>query len=201
MEAGRSSITIGPKSGVRDIDFDKSSQIEMDSLENCQPEMTARDVIDLVQLFERNQIEVIIDGGWAVDALLGEQTRPHEDLDIAMPHQYVPLARILLEVLGYRELPRTDTQDCNFVLGDVQGHLIDFHTYTFDEQGNLVFGLPYPPASLNGLGWIDGYPVKCITPEWLVKFHTGYQLDENDYRDIRALCQRYRIEVPVEYKK
>src|SRR4030065_1370373 len=116
MEAGRSSITIGPKSGVRDIDFDKSSQIEMDSLENCQPEMTARDVIDLVQLFERNQIEVIIDGGWAVDALLGEQTRPHEDLDIALPHLYVPLARSLMEAKGFKDEPRSDTRECNFVL-------------------------------------------------------------------------------------
>ncbi|OGO26339.1 MAG: tRNA nucleotidyltransferase [Chloroflexi bacterium RBG_16_54_11] len=163
--------------------------------------MTAGDVLEVVLLFEQNHIQVIIDGGWGVDALLGEQTRLHSDLDIAMPHKFVPLARELLEARGYTDVPRPDTRDCNFVLGDKLGHLVDFHTYTFDEQGNLMFGLPYPLDSLNGSGTIDGHLVRCITPEWLVKFHTGYQLDENDYRDIRALCQRYRIEVPVEYKK
>lgn len=35
----------------------------------------------------------------------------------------------------------------------------------------------------------------------MVKFHTGYELDENDYRDVRALCQRFGIEMPSEYGK
>ena len=66
-------------------------------MENQRSEMTAEDLLELLIMFEQNQVEIIIDGGWAVDALLGEQTRPHEDLDIAMPHKYVPLARSLLE--------------------------------------------------------------------------------------------------------
>jgi lincosamide nucleotidyltransferase A/C/D/E len=163
------------------------------------PKMTAESVLELVRLFENNCIEVIVDGGWAVDALLGKQTRPHEDLDIAMPHQYVPLARALLEARGYTDVPRTDTRDCNFVLGDDQGHLVDFHSYTYDEQGMLIFGVPYPPDSLTGRGSILGYPVRCITPEWLVKFHIGYTFDENDVRDVNALCQHFGIEMPQEY--
>ena len=162
-------------------------------------DMRAEDVLDLVTLFEQNQIEVILDGGWGVDAQLGEQTRPHEDLDIAMPHRYVPLARALLEARGYTDVQRTDTRDCNFVLGDKFGHLIDFHTYTFDELGGLVFGLPYPPDSLTGSGSVLGHPVRCITPVWLIKFHTGYPFDENDYRDVSALCRRYHLDLPAEY--
>jgi lincosamide nucleotidyltransferase A/C/D/E len=168
-------------------------------MENQKPEMTAGDLLELLQLFEQNQIELIIDGGWAVDALLGKQTRPHEDLDVAMPHRFVPLARALLEAMGYTDVPRTDTRDCNFVLGDERGHMVDFHTYTFDEQGKLVFGLPYPPDSLTGHGSILGHPVRCISPEWLIKFHTGYAFDEIDYRDVKALCQRFHLEMPVEY--
>jgi lincosamide nucleotidyltransferase A/C/D/E len=171
----------------------------MNPSQDMKYEMTAEDLLDLVMLFERNQIEVFLDGGWGVDALLGEQTRPHEDMDIAMPHQYVPLARALLEARGYTDVLRTDTQDCNFVLGDDQGHLVDFHTYSFDEQGNLVFGLPYPPDSLTGVGSVLGHPVRCITPQWLVKFHTGYAFDENDYRDVKALCQRFHMDLPAEY--
>jgi lincosamide nucleotidyltransferase A/C/D/E len=56
------------------------------------PEMTLHDVIEIVQLFvgvaspfeNRHQIEFYVDGGWGVDALLGKQTRPHADLDIAI---------------------------------------------------------------------------------------------------------------------
>lgn len=163
--------------------------------------MTAADVLEVINLFERHHIEVIVDGGWSVDALLGVQTRLHDDLDIAMPHRYVPLARQLLEGKGYRDEPRPDTRDCNFVLGDEHGHLVDFHSYTFDEAGNLVFGVPYPPDSLTGTGWIAGRPVRCITPVWLVKFHTGYEFDQRDYHDVNLLCQRFSIAMPEEYQK
>lgn len=163
------------------------------------PEMRAEDVIEFVQLLEQNHIEVIIDGGWGVDALLGEQTRRHGDLDIAVQHKDAAKIRALLEARGYRDVPRDDTRDCNFVLGDEQGRLVDFHTFTFDAEGNLVFGVEYPFDSLDGTGSILGYPVKCISPEWMVKFHTGYPLDENDYQDVKALCQRFGLEIPPEY--
>jgi lincosamide nucleotidyltransferase A/C/D/E len=73
------------------------------------------------------------------------------------------------------------------------------HTYTYDDQGNLLYGLPYPRDSLDGQGTLLGYPVRCITPEWLVKFHTGYPLDENDEHDVRLLCQRFAIQLAGEY--
>ncbi len=164
------------------------------------PEMTAEDVIDIVRLLSRNHIDVYIDGGWGVDALLGEQTRIHSDLDIAIEHKNVAHIRALLEARGFKDVPRDDTRDCNFVLGDDQGRQIDIHSYTFDSAGNHVYGVEYPSDSLNGSGLVNGYPVKCISPEWMVKFHTGYQLDENDYHDVKALCQRFGIEIPSEYE-
>ena len=163
------------------------------------PEMTARDVIAIAELFHQNHIELHIDGGWAVDALLGKQTRRHSDLDVAVQHTDVPQIRALLEARGYRDVPRDDTWECNFVLGDEHGHQIDIHSYTFDAEGNLVYGVRYPFDSLTGTGSISGHRVQCISPEWLVKFHTGYQLDENDYHDVRALCERFGIEMPSEY--
>jgi lincosamide nucleotidyltransferase A/C/D/E len=165
------------------------------------PDMTANDVIEIVQLLNQNQIEVTIDGGWGVDALLGEQTRAHSDLDIAIPHKDAEKIRALLEARGYREVPRNDTWACNFVLGDDQGRLIDIHTYTFDAEGHNIFGVAYPHDSLNGMGSVNGFPVQCITPEWMVRFHSGYPLDENDYHDVKALCQRFGIPMPLEYKE
>lgn len=161
--------------------------------------MTAEDVVELLRLFKQNGIEVYVDGGWGVDALLAEQTRPHRDLDIALPHKYVPRLRQLLEARGYREVPRDDSWECNFVLGDDSGHEVDIHSYTFDADGRNVFGVPYVPEHLTGTGSIGGYPVRCIPPEWMVRFHTGYELDEDDYRDVKALCERFGIALPAEY--
>jgi lincosamide nucleotidyltransferase A/C/D/E len=168
---------------------------------NDSPEMTAADVQAFVQLLDQHAIEVCIDGGWGVDALLGRQTRAHSDLDIAIQHKHVPQVRLLLEARGYQDVPRDDTRECNFVMGDDQGHFIDFHTYTFDADGNLTFGLAYPLDSLHGTGSIRGVPVTCITPEWMVKFHSGYKLDEDDYRDVKALCDHFGIPLPAEYNR
>ncbi len=163
-------------------------------------EMTAQDVVEIVRLFEQNHIDFCIDGGWGVDALLGEQTRTHADLDIAVPHKDVPEIRAVLEANGYRDKPRDDTRDCNFVLGDDSGHLIDVHSYTFDSAGKLIFGVAYPIDSLAGHGFIAGHQVKCITAEWMVKFHSGYALDRNDYLDVKALCQRFGFKLPAEFE-
>jgi lincosamide nucleotidyltransferase A/C/D/E len=164
-------------------------------------EMSGDSVVQLMQLFDHNSIDVVVDGGWGVDALLGEQTRSHADLDIALQHKDVPKLRALLEAQGYKDVPRDDTRDCNFVMGDDRGHEVDVHSYTFDAHGNLVFGVEYPFDSLTGTGSIQGYPVKCISPEWMVKFHSGYELDENDYRDVSALCERFGIALPTELRK
>ncbi len=107
----------------------------------------------------------------------------------------------LLEARGFHDVPRDDTWECNFVLGDAQGRLLDVHSCTFDAAGNHIFGVPYPYASLQGHGAINGFPVQCITPEWLVAFHTGYPVDANDYHDVSRLCQRFGIAMPEIYAR
>src|SRR5438874_11608532 len=95
-------------------------------------EMSGDAVIELMQLFDHNSIEVVVDGGCGVDALLGEQTRSHADLDIALQHKDVPRLRALHEARGYKYVPRDDTRDCNFVMVDDKGHDVDVHSYTLD---------------------------------------------------------------------
>jgi predicted cupin superfamily sugar epimerase len=107
----------------------------------------------------------------------------------------------LLEARGYKDMPMNDTWECNFVMGDDLGHLIDIHTYTFDAQGRNVYGLAYPLESLTGTGQVLGKPVNCISAEWMVKFHSGYPLDEGDYHDVKALCLRFNIPLPAEYDR
>lgn len=163
-------------------------------------QMSADDVVELVKLFEENGIGVHVDGGWGVDALLGEQTRTHGDLDIAIEHLHVPKLRELLAERGYEDVPRDDTRDCNFVLGDQYGHEVDVHSYTFDEDKKIIYGVEYPYESLTGTGEISGYTVKCISPEWMVRFHTGYELDDDDYHDVRALCDKFNLAIPDDYR-
>jgi len=114
------------------------------------PEMTTEDVIEIMKLLGQNDIDVIIDGGWGVDALLRKQTRTHQDLDVAVMYKDLPKIRVSMHARGYQEIPRDDSWECNFVLGDDQGHLFDLHSCTFDETGNNIFGVKYPYGFIEG---------------------------------------------------
>jgi len=165
------------------------------------PELTAEGAVELLNLFERNHIEVTVDGGWGVDALVGRQTRSHADLDIVVRYQDVGRLRLVLEQNGFRDVPRPDTREVNFVMGDKHGRQVDIHTYTLDRRHHPEQGLDYPLDSLNGRGSILGHAVKCIDAENMVRFHSGYELDENDYHDVKVLCKKFGITMPEEYNR
>jgi lincosamide nucleotidyltransferase A/C/D/E len=164
-------------------------------------EMTADYALELYKQFEALGCPVWLDGGWAVDALLGVQTRPHTDLDIALEDRFTAMLRGHLMSNGYKDVERDDTTKWNFVLGDGSGHEVDFHTFVLDASGNVVEGAKYPRGSLSGVGRINGVEVRTIEPGQLVKFHSGYDLKEKDYRDVRALCEKFGIELPAEYNR
>ena len=63
--------------------------------------MRAEDVIGICRLLEADGIQVWLTGGWGIDALLREQTRPHKDLDVIMLVDDVVRMR---ELLGSRRL-------------------------------------------------------------------------------------------------
>lgn len=107
--------------------------------------MKSETVIELLKLFAENDIDTVVDGGWGVDALLGEQTRPHEDLDIAIPHKSVPKLRKLLTDRGYKDIPRDDTRDCNFVLGDEFGNFVDVHSLLLTKMAIISLELNICP--------------------------------------------------------
>jgi lincosamide nucleotidyltransferase A/C/D/E len=166
--------------------------------------MTAADVIDLYAQLADLGIQIWIGGGWGVDALLGEQTRPHGDLDIIIQQKDVPGLRELLELQGYRDVERDDTSPWNFVLGDDDGREVDVHVIVFDTEGNGLYGrvekgVMFPAASLSGSGAIDGHAVRCNSAEYQVKFHTGYEPHDRDFEDVAALCERFGIDYPDEY--
>ena len=164
-------------------------------------EMTVDDVLAFLDLMDENGIDIVVDGGWGVDALLGWQSRTHRDLDIGVQHRHVPRLRQVLEDRGYSDVPREDTHTYNFVLGDSKGHLIDIHSYEFDDEGNLLVGIAYPVDSLTGTGTINGRLVRCITPARMVEFHAVYEGDEDDYQDVLALCTKFELPLPDYYAR
>ena len=168
------------------------------------PQMTAEDVLEFLDLMSALGIHVWLDGGWAVDACLGHPTRRHSDLDLVIEDSHLKAAVASLAARGYKAAPRTDTRPWNFALGDDSGHEIDFHVVVLDASGLGIYGPPengesYPAESLGGIGTIGGRSVACITPEWLVKFHTGYPLDAIDWADVSALCEKFGLSIPADY--
>ena len=178
----------------------------LQKIEKLETKMTASDVINLYVDLDDIGIEIWIDGGWGVDALLGEETRIHEDVDIVIQKKDLLKLRKILKEQGYKDIKQDDTSSWNFVLGDDRGHKVDVHVIVFNVEKNGMYGplekgTMYPAASLIGKGIINGHTVKCISPEYMVKFHTGYKPRDNDFRDVLALCERFNIDSPREYVK
>lgn len=95
--------------------------------------MTVDNVHWFLDLFDELEITVWIDGGWGVDALLGECTRTHEDLDIIIPEaDSAKLTEVLFE-RGFRDVHTDDRTDRNFVMGHTSRGLIDFHVIERDD--------------------------------------------------------------------
>ena len=168
--------------------------------------MTAADVLAFLDQMDGLGIRIWLDGGWAVDACLGRQTRRHGDLDIVIEERHLARAVGALEEDGFGPVPRDDTGPWNFVLGDAEGHEIDFHVIVLDDAGRGRYGPPelgdfaYEAEALTYLGEIDGRTVACMPPEWLVRWHTGYELDADDIADVMALCAQFGIPLPAEYR-
>src|SRR5882724_4281214 len=168
--------------------------------------MTSEEVVDLYTNLENLGIQIWVDGGWGVDALLEKQTRPHKDLDIAIQRKDIAKFKQFLEAQGYKDIKLQDARPHNFVMGDDQSHEIDVHVIIIDDKGNGIYGPiangeQYPAPSLRGTGMIGGKTVRCISPEWMVKFHSGYQLTEKDFQDVSALCEKFIIDLPEEYAR
>lgn len=165
--------------------------------------MTLPDVLAFLDLTDELGIVAWLNGGWGVDALLGEQTRRHEDLDLFLRAHDAPLLVQHLVLRGFAPVPRDDTTPWNFVYGDAHGREVDFHLFERDPDGSVRYGTGevFPAEVLDGYGTIGGRAVRCIAAAWEVRWHTGYPVDEDDWHDVRLLCARFDLPVPSEYER
>ncbi len=167
--------------------------------------MSAEDAVDHIACLEGIGIDVWLDGGWGVDAALGAQTRPHDDLDLIVELRAVGPLRTALEGRGYtvaRGEPPT-----SFEMTDREGRQVDVHPVAFGESGDGVYRLEdgedwvYPAAGFEGTGSILGRRVRCLTPEVQLLCHSGYEPHRTSFDDVHALCERFGLPVPDEYRR
>ena len=176
----------------------------------------SEDVISIYALLSSKGIPLWLTGGWGIDALLGEQTRPHHDLDVFILLEHVRRLRALLADQGY-SLKQIWEENCwvmdshdhqiatAFVLWDSQGREFDAHALQLDDQGNgfpawdVPEGFFFTRQDLAGEGTIDGFTVQCITPESQIVCHTGYELPEKHLLDMKLLSDKFGLALPEDF--
>lgn len=170
--------------------------------------VSAEEAVAIYQQLTASGFQVWVTGGWGIDALLGEQTRTHKDLDLIVLLDDLLRLRQLLEGEGYglkmlweENLRAVDAHgvemDTAFVLRDGQGRELDLHALRLDAQRNGIpawqadEGFSFTVQDLAGMGVIGGAPVRCLTPEMQVTCHTGYALPEYQRADLERLRAKF----------
>jgi len=122
--------------------------------------------------------------GWRLGrrALLGRQTRPHQDLDLVIARDDLAAAQQTLAPAGSAHDPTAvPGLPSRLVLVDGDGRQVDLHPVIFDRHGSGWQDLgadargAYPAEELTATGVIAGRTVRCKTPALEVRHRLGYR--------------------------
>ena len=167
--------------------------------------MEPEELLRVLELLDGESIEVWIDGGWGVDALLERQTREHDDLDLVSHLGDSDRAIEVLEAAGYELVEGQPPR--SFVLVDHEGRQVDVHPVVMDRsRGGGVYQMDdgrewvYPEEGFSGRGKVAGQEVKCLSAVTQVLVHDGYELTAKDYRELFLLHDRFDVEIPERYR-
>jgi lincosamide nucleotidyltransferase A/C/D/E len=149
------------------------------------------EVTDLLAACSRRGIRVWVAGGWAVDAVVGHQTRPHDDLDLAVDAAQLGEIFALLGDHGFSVT--VDQLPSRAELTAGSGSRVDLHPVQFAADGSGVqAGLAESScfryaADAFSQGVIAGHPVPCLSVRQQLQFREGYELREVDHHDLELL--------------
>ncbi|MFG3091799.1 nucleotidyltransferase domain-containing protein [Streptomyces antibioticus] len=159
--------------------------------------MSPDEVLIILALLRRAGADVWVGGGWGIDALVGEQTRDHRDLDIMHRQDQEATVLAALSSAGYAE--SLNWRPVRFVMTAPEGREIDLHPLVFSDDGSAVQASPDPqrpfvyPSSCFVTGIIKGTPVPCLSAEQQVYFHQGYEPSQRDRDDMAQLRRVFGI--------
>jgi lincosamide nucleotidyltransferase A/C/D/E len=148
-------------------------------------------VLGLLDLLEGAGIRAWVAGGWAVDAVVGRQTRPHGDLDLAVDAAPLEHLFALLGDAGF--VVTVDWLPSRVELTAPDGRRVDLHPVVFRaDGGGTQSGLDGSPAfdyPANGFatGTIAGRMVPCLSIAQQLRFREGYPPRDVDIHDLALL--------------
>jgi lincosamide nucleotidyltransferase A/C/D/E len=99
----------------------------------------AQDVLAVLDLLAAAGVEAWVDGGWGIDALVGEATRVHSDIDLVVPLPSVEAVLAALAAAGYARVLR-DWRPTAAAVADERSREVDLHLITPTPAGG---GPPY----------------------------------------------------------
>ena len=163
--------------------------------------MSAQTALDLLRALQGAGVDAWVDGGWGVDALLGQQTRPHADLDVVISATDVPLGQQVLSDAGFTVLRAW--LPTALAMRHPDGREVDLHpvTPTDDGGGDQQLFPPNPPFHYGPpvTGLLHGVQVLCVSAETQLRAHLGYEPQPEDRADVLALATRFGLPVPEGY--
>jgi lincosamide nucleotidyltransferase A/C/D/E len=159
------------------------------------------EVLTVIATLQEADLRVWIDGGWGVDALLGEVTRRHEDLDLVV--ELAALGAVFQRLSGLGFSVTEDLSPVRVVMRSPEGRQVDLHPVTFDQGGTgWQVGAapdgsdcPYPAGGFT-VGKILDVVVPCLSAELQLEHHSGYTPRDRDREDMTRLAVRFGLELP-----
>ena len=163
--------------------------------------LTESDVLDVLDLLESTGAAAWVDGGWGVDALIGETTRVHSDLDLVVLWDQLDVVRGALAEAGFTKVLR-DWLPTALAVADSAGREIDLHPVLGSSREGGQQLLPggerfHYPAPVTGT--IGGRRVLCVDAATQVQCHLGYEPTDKDRQDMARLHAGTGVELPLDY--
>ncbi|MGZ4600319.1 MAG: nucleotidyltransferase domain-containing protein [Oryzihumus sp.] len=152
---------------------------------------TAADVVEVLHLLNAVGASPRLSGGWGVDALHGQQTREHRDVDLAVDAGRLDACVETLQRNGF--VVTTDWLPVRVELSDPGGgRHVDLHPLHSAADGSAwqagLDGSRFDyPADAWCAGSVGGMEVRCLSARMQRAFHAGYELRDVDRHDLRLL--------------
>jgi lincosamide nucleotidyltransferase A/C/D/E len=169
------------------------------------PMMSSHDVIRVVDGLHLSGIQVVVAGGWGVDALVGQQTRAHHNLDIVVDHEHAKQAFEALAALGYDHITLATRERVTARTRDGRSVDVERGPSTGRQANEPSRGYYHPADGFDGRGFIVGRPVRCLSaiaqilrrPSPTATSPVG--VVERHRHDLRLLAERCNVTVPIPY--